>query len=211
VQRGGEVNLTHGGTGVIEDADLLSRWRAARLAAVAEDMARLGHDLRGILSPALLSAERLLTSTDPSARRSAEVMLRAVDRAAAAVSEAVGSINRSVGIQRTPVVLRDALSEALPGRPLENRIAPDITVTVQADHLAQLLRSVLAGAAGRIVASAALEPRSLVLTLRLSPPAPPANETEAAVTALLARAMGGSVARSADGAQETITLTVRRY
>ncbi len=41
----------------------------------------LRHDLRGILSPALLTADRLLGSEDKATRRAAEIMVQTVERA----------------------------------------------------------------------------------------------------------------------------------
>jgi signal transduction histidine kinase len=58
-----------------------------RLAAMEAQVATLRHDLNGILSPALLTADRLLTSPDPSVRRAGEVMVRTVDRATARLAE----------------------------------------------------------------------------------------------------------------------------
>ena len=53
---------------VISDEDV--RWRSLR------------HDLRGILSPALLMSDRLLMATqDPLAKRTAETMIEAIERA----------------------------------------------------------------------------------------------------------------------------------
>ncbi len=49
-------------------------------------MARLRHDLRGILSPALLLADRLSMSDDPLARRTAEAMILTVERAEQALA-----------------------------------------------------------------------------------------------------------------------------
>ena len=50
----------------------------ARLVKAAGQMR---HDLRGILSPALLTADRLTTSQDPTARRAGETMVATIDRA----------------------------------------------------------------------------------------------------------------------------------
>ncbi len=50
----------------------------ARLVKAAGEMR---HDLRGILSPALLTADRLTTSQDPVARRAGETMVATIDRA----------------------------------------------------------------------------------------------------------------------------------
>ena len=43
---------------------------------------RLRHDLRGALSPAMLTADRLLAHPDPTARRYGEVISQSVERAA---------------------------------------------------------------------------------------------------------------------------------
>ncbi len=53
---------------------------SARLVKAAGEMR---HDLRGILSPALLTADRLTTSQDPVARRAGETMVATIDRAEA--------------------------------------------------------------------------------------------------------------------------------
>ena len=53
----------------------------ARLAALEASTSSLRHDLRGILSPALLTADRLVGSDDRLVRRAAETMVRAVERA----------------------------------------------------------------------------------------------------------------------------------
>jgi hypothetical protein len=55
----------------------------AQLAELQTQVASLRHDLNGILSPALLTADRLLDHSDPSMRRAGEVIVRTVDRATA--------------------------------------------------------------------------------------------------------------------------------
>ena len=58
----------------------------AQLLDQEQAMSRLRHDLRGILSPALLLADRLSTSDDPLARRTAEAMIATVERAEQALA-----------------------------------------------------------------------------------------------------------------------------
>ncbi len=53
----------------------------ARAAALDRQASQLRHDLRGILSPAMLTADRLTTSQDPVARRAGEAMVSTVERA----------------------------------------------------------------------------------------------------------------------------------
>ena len=55
--------------------------RNARLAALGTAVAKVSHDLRGILTVALLSAERLQLHTDAMVRRTGETLVEAVDRA----------------------------------------------------------------------------------------------------------------------------------
>lgn len=56
-------------------------WRNARLAALGTAVAKVSHDLRGILTTALLSAERLQLHPDIAVRRAGETLVEAVDRA----------------------------------------------------------------------------------------------------------------------------------
>lgn len=56
-------------------------WRNARLAALGAALAKVSHDLRGILAPALLTAERLQGNADPALRRTGDSIARTVERA----------------------------------------------------------------------------------------------------------------------------------
>ncbi len=51
------------------------------------ELSRLRHDLRGILSPALLLADRLSMSEDPVASRTAEAIIQTIERAEAALAK----------------------------------------------------------------------------------------------------------------------------
>jgi hypothetical protein len=53
----------------------------AKNAALVKAAGQMRHDLRGILSPALLTADRLTMSQDPVARRAGETMVATVERA----------------------------------------------------------------------------------------------------------------------------------
>lgn len=56
-------------------------WRNARLAALGSAVAQVSHDLRNILSSAMLAADRLSACEDPAIRRSGEVLVRSIERA----------------------------------------------------------------------------------------------------------------------------------
>ena len=60
------------------------RWSAAR--AAAEPAAKLPHELRGALLPAMMVSDRLLNSDDPAIRRAGDAVLRSVERAVALIT-----------------------------------------------------------------------------------------------------------------------------
>ncbi len=62
-------------------ADDRASMAEAQLADLAKRAGQLRHDLRGILSPAMLTADRLAGSQDPVARRAGEAMISTVERA----------------------------------------------------------------------------------------------------------------------------------
>lgn len=59
----------------------------ATLADLRAHLSGLRHDIRGILSPAMLVSDRLLTHAEPGVRRAGEVMVRVVERAIARLAE----------------------------------------------------------------------------------------------------------------------------
>jgi hypothetical protein len=54
-----------------------------RIAASETTLSKLRHDVRGALSPALLSADRLTMNKDPAVVRSAEMVVSAIERVSA--------------------------------------------------------------------------------------------------------------------------------
>jgi len=58
-----------------------------RIAELTAQISVLRHDLRGILSPALLAADRLTGSDDPAIRKSGDIVIRTVERATARLAE----------------------------------------------------------------------------------------------------------------------------
>ena len=59
----------------------------ARLAALEAATSSLRHDVRGMLSPALLVADRLLAHSDPKVVRAGETVVKAVKRAIERLTE----------------------------------------------------------------------------------------------------------------------------
>lgn len=60
------------------------------VSAGGEVQKRLRHDIRGALSPALLTADRLLVHQDPAVQRAGDIVVRAVERASALLADAPG-------------------------------------------------------------------------------------------------------------------------
>ena len=57
----------------------------AHIAEVEARAAALRHDLRGVLSPALMVTDRLLSHPDPAIQRAGQAIVRSVDRATALI------------------------------------------------------------------------------------------------------------------------------
>jgi hypothetical protein len=72
----------HPDLGQVDQADEAALLRA-RLEAIAQEQGRFRHDMRGALSPAMLSADRLVTHADPAVQRAGDRILRSLERAAA--------------------------------------------------------------------------------------------------------------------------------
>jgi len=64
-------------------------WRNARLAALGTAVAKISHDLRNILTSALLVADRLHRHDDPMVRQAANTLIPAMERAVELVSRTV--------------------------------------------------------------------------------------------------------------------------
>ncbi len=91
-----------------------------RLAALGAAVARIGHDLRNMLSTAQLVAERLAQSEDPAVRQLAPRLERTIDRAAGLASSTLkyGRVDEAPPVlQRVPVAeaSEEAAADALIG------------------------------------------------------------------------------------------------
>jgi signal transduction histidine kinase len=121
--------------------------RNARLVAVGTSVAKIGHDLRNVLAPALLSSERLEQHSDPSVRRAGEVILSAVDRANELVGQTLKFVRdspaplASVRFPLAPLVV-EAIETvgASPSCHLRQDVDPALAVNADPD---QILRALL--------------------------------------------------------------------
>jgi signal transduction histidine kinase len=141
-------------------------WRNARLAALGTVCAKVSHDLRGILTPALLTAERLQLNADPKVQRAGETLAQAVDRATDLVRRTLDYAREGPPpLAMAPVALAPLVDEAADtARPLTGTLrltnTIDQAIMVIADRtqlfrvLANLLRNAVEAGARSIQVSA---------------------------------------------------------
>jgi signal transduction histidine kinase len=130
-------------------------WRNARLAALGTVVAKVSHDLRGILTPALLTAERLQLNQDPKVQRAGETLMMAVDRATDLVRRTLDYAREGPPpLDLAPVDLARLADEAVESaRPLgsmfrlDNAVRPEVLVRADRMQLFRVLVNLLRNAA----------------------------------------------------------------
>ncbi len=109
----GEIAIAAHELAAMQDELRAALWRNARLAAVGTSVAKISHDLRNILTSALLVSDRLQATDDPVVKRAANTLISAVERAAELVSRTVDFAREGPPvITRGNLVLRDLVDEA---------------------------------------------------------------------------------------------------
>lgn len=148
-------------------------WRNARLAALGTAMAKVNHDLRGILSPAMLTAERLQMHSDPSVQRAGDLLVGTVERAADLARRTLEFARESPStLVRRQMALRPIVEDAAeqtratcPWLTVVDHIAPDVVVEVDRESVervfANLLRNAAEAEARHITVTATPEGREL--------------------------------------------------
>lgn len=131
-----------------------------RLAALGGAVARIGHDLRNMLSTAQLVADRLGRSEDPDVRRLAPRLERTIDRAAGLAASTLKygrADERAPALQRVPIApsVEEALGEALIGfEGVTSRveIEPGLAAVADPEHLHRILANLARNAAQAMLA-----------------------------------------------------------
>jgi signal transduction histidine kinase len=142
-----------------EFAVLQSRLRAAlghraRLATLGEAVAKINHDLRGILSTAQLVSDRLASSNDPEVRRATPVLMKSIDRAVTLCSRILDFSKPRPDIAAETFALGElatdvaaALSPVLPpGAEVSNGIPADFDLYADRDQLFRVLSNLMRNA-----------------------------------------------------------------
>jgi signal transduction histidine kinase len=130
-----------------------------RLAALGGAVARIGHDLRNMLSTAQLVADKLSKSEDPDVRRLAPRLERTIDRAAGLAASTLKygrADEKDPELQRVEIApaVEEALGDAMAGfegvaRRLE--IEPGLAVIADPEHLHRILTNLARNAAQAMI------------------------------------------------------------
>ncbi len=130
-------------------------WRNARLAAVGTAVAKIAHDLRNILSSALLVADRLQDVDDPVVQRATRTLIPSVERATQLVSSTVDFAREGrTQLKRSPVHVRALIDEAaetlLPedkSWAIENLVPDELELPLDRDQLHRVISNLVRNAA----------------------------------------------------------------
>ncbi|MBI4184633.1 MAG: HAMP domain-containing histidine kinase [Proteobacteria bacterium] len=79
--RADEIGLAQRELAELQQALRATLWQKSRLAALGTAVTKINHDVRGVLSTAMMLSDRLEASEDPEVRRVTPSLIRAMDRA----------------------------------------------------------------------------------------------------------------------------------
>ncbi len=134
-------------------ADPDAEWMMARLVHAAAALGRLQHDMRNMLAPSMLTAERLQLSDVPSIKRAGDVTIRGAERLNAAIGETLAVLRDGLRRpDRVAVAFKAALAEAAlrwPGVSHTGVCTEDFTVTVDPPTLDAALDGLFAAAGSK--------------------------------------------------------------
>jgi signal transduction histidine kinase len=137
-------------------------WRNARLAALGTAVAKISHDLRNILTAALMVADRFHQHRDPAVERAATTLIQAIERAVELVSRTMDFVQEGPpAIVRSPVALATLVREAADmlganagSIAIDNRVPAGLHLALDRNQiyrvLVNLLRNAIEAGATRI-------------------------------------------------------------
>ena len=149
------------GTAQRELAGMQNRLRAtltqrAHLAALGTAVAKINHDLRGILASALLLSDRLGNVDDPEVRRVTPALFKSIQRAVDLCSRTLDFVGQDQpGLDRSRFPLRELVQDVekviavrdVPDSLVRNAVAQDVEVNADRDQLFRTLANLLRNAA----------------------------------------------------------------
>ena len=166
----------------MQDEMRAALWRNARLAAVGTSVAKISHDLRNILSSALLVSDRLQTINDPTIERASRTLVSAVERAAQLVTRTVDFAREGPPpVVRSAVPLYELIEEAaLVVRPvdsgvtIQNEVPEALVLPLDRAQIYRVLVNLMRNAAeaGAKIIRVTTESRSGVTRMRVADDGP---------------------------------------
>lgn len=168
-RRGDEIGLAEREFAVLQRRLRAALGHRARLATLGEAVAKINHDLRGILSTAQLVSDRLASSNDPEVRRATPVLMKSIDRAVTLCSRILDFSRPRPEIAAESFALGDlvtdmatALSPALPpGAEISHNVPADLDMFADREQLfralSNLVRNAAEAGATRIVLAARMD------------------------------------------------------
>jgi len=128
----------------------------AHLAALGTAVAKINHDLRGILSSALLVSDRLERSGDPDVQRFAPTVMAAIERAASMCGQTLDYVGQSTPPQQrthfplAPLIdeIKTSMEAPVQGAlRVENLIDGEFELTGDRDQIFRILNNIIRNAA----------------------------------------------------------------
>lgn len=168
-RRGDEIGLAEREFAVLQRRLRAALGHRARLATLGEAVAKINHDLRGILSTAQLVSDRLASSNDPEVRRATPVLMKSIDRAVTLCSRILDFSRPRPEIAAETFVLNDlvndmaaALSPVLPpGAEISHNISNELDIYADREQLfrafSNLIRNAAEAGATRVAVGARFE------------------------------------------------------
>lgn len=148
-----------------------AEWAKARLVHTAAALGRLQHDMRNMLAPSMLTAERLQLSDVASIKRAGDITVRGAERLNAAIGETLGLLRDGLRRpDRVAVELSTVLDEVAtrwPGVARRGSVPDDLSVTVDPPTLTAALDALFA-AAGSNALSVDAEAEARTVRLRVT-------------------------------------------
>ena len=137
-----------------------------RLASLGLSVTKINHDLRNVLSTALLMADRLSMNEDPTLAEMGERLIRTVERGVGLTDEVLdysrakepNPIVETVPLRRVVSDVQLDLRTAFPNVYVANRIDPGLRVTADPEQLYRILSNLIRNAAQAMVEANQLGP-----------------------------------------------------
>jgi signal transduction histidine kinase len=141
-----------------------------RLASLGLSVTKINHDLRNVLSTALLMADRLTMNEDPKLAEMGERLTRTVERGVGLTEEVLEyssarepePVTERVQLSRVVADLQLDMRTAFPRIWVANRIGREIWVKADPEQLYRILSNLARNAAQAMCQAKTIEPRILV-------------------------------------------------